>query len=82
MAPMIKRKRPMLRRIYRKNCRLCAQDVASVDYKDIEHVSRFITERGKIVPARLTGTCAKHQRKVAMAVKQARYMALIPYVAV
>jgi small subunit ribosomal protein S18 len=52
-----------------------------VDYKDEDLLSRFITERGKIVPSRITGTCAPHQRKLSRAIKRARYLALVPYVA-
>lgn len=51
-----------------------------MDYKDAEMLSRFITERGKIVPSRITGTCAPHQRKLGRAIKRARYLALVPYV--
>ncbi len=64
-----------------KVCRLCADKVETIDYKDIERVARYVTERGKIIPSRLTGACAKHQRRLAVAIKRARYMALLPYVA-
>ncbi len=52
----------------------------AIDYKDLERLSRYVTDRGKIMPSRVTGTCAKHQRRLATAVKRARYMALLPYV--
>ena len=51
-----------------------------IDYKDIKLLSRFVTERGKMVPARVSATCAKHQRSVARAIKRARYLALMPFI--
>ena len=80
-----KRSRPtMLRRgfITKKPCRFCTEKSAAVDYKDLERLSRCVTDRGKIIPSRITGTCAKHQRMVQRAVKRARFMALLPYTAV
>lgn len=65
----------------RKTCRLCQEDVRDVDYKDLERVARYVTERGKIMPSRISGACARHQRHLAVAIKRARYMALLPYVA-
>ena len=65
----------------RKVCRLCTDRVEDVDYKDLDRLGRYVTERGKIMPSRITGTCAKHQRKLAVSIKRARYMALLPYVA-
>ena len=59
-------------------CQMCAGK--SVDYKDINIISKYINEKGKILPRRVTGACAKHQRHIAQQVKYARYMALIPYV--
>jgi small subunit ribosomal protein S18 len=64
----------------KKVCKFCAQKM-KIDYKDSETLRRFITERGKILPRRITGTCAKHQRALALAIKQARSIALLPYVA-
>ncbi|MDR2149443.1 MAG: 30S ribosomal protein S18 [Spirochaetaceae bacterium] len=61
-------------------CRFCTQK-QKIDYKDTEILRRFITERGKILPRRITGTCAKHQRAVAAAIKRARIIALLPFVA-
>lgn len=52
----------------------------TVDYKDEQLLSRFVTERGKIVPSRITGTCASHQRQLTRAIKRSRYLALLPYV--
>ena len=59
-------------------CQMCAGK--SVDYKDVTIVSKYINEKGKILPRRASGACAKHQRYIAMQVKRARFMALIPYV--
>jgi len=63
----------------KKVCRFCVQKLKA-DYKDADTLRRFITERGKILPKRITGTCAKHQRALAMAIKQARVIALLPFV--
>jgi small subunit ribosomal protein S18 len=64
----------------KKVCRFCMQKL-KLDYKDADALRRFITERGKILPRRITGTCAKHQRALALSIKQARSIALLPYVA-
>jgi len=69
-----------VRRWPKKVCRFCAEKVDEIDYKDLERLNRCVTERGKIIPSRLSGTCAKHQRRLAIAVKRARYMALLSYV--
>ncbi len=63
----------------RKVCRFCADKKAKVDYRDPNTLKFFITERGKIIPRRISGNCAYHQRKVAKAIKQARQIALMPY---
>ncbi|MEM1243920.1 MAG: 30S ribosomal protein S18 [Pseudomonadota bacterium] len=63
----------------RKRCRFTSQGVAEIDYKDIEVLRAFITETGKIVPSRITGTRAKYQRMLADAIKKARFLALLPY---
>jgi small subunit ribosomal protein S18 len=63
----------------RKYCRFTAEGIEQVDYKDIDLLKDFITETGKIVPSRITGTKAKYQRQLATAVKRARYLALLPY---
>ncbi len=63
----------------KKVCKFCAQKM-KIDYKDPETLKRFITERGKILPRRITGSCAKHQRSLAVAIKRARALAYIPYV--
>ncbi len=63
----------------RKYCRFTAEGIKEVDYKDLELLKTFISETGKIIPSRITGTKAKYQRQLAKAVKRARYLALIPY---
>ena len=65
----------------KKVCQFCVDKVESIDYKDVARLRRFISERGKIMPRRMTGTCAKHQRELAIAIKRARIVALLPYVA-
>ena len=71
----------IVRRIFvRRPCRFCTEKVDQVDYKDLERIGRYVTDRGKILPSRLTGTCAKHQRVLTRAIKRARFMALLPYV--
>ncbi|MEO0136563.1 MAG: 30S ribosomal protein S18 [candidate division WOR-3 bacterium] len=62
-----------------KKCRLCETNVKVIDYKDTALLKGYINERGKILAARLTGLCAKHQRKLAQAIKRAREIALLPY---
>ena len=63
----------------RKFCRFTAEGVQEIDYKDLEVLKQYITETGKIVPSRITGTEAKYQRQLATAIKRARYLALLPY---
>ena len=63
----------------RKYCRFTAEGITEVDYKDLDLLKAFITETGKIVPSRITGTKAKYQRQLSSAVKRARYLALLPY---
>jgi small subunit ribosomal protein S18 len=64
----------------RKVCAFCADKTAEIDYKDVARLRRFLSERAKILPRRITGNCAKHQRELTIAVKRARHIALIPYV--
>jgi small subunit ribosomal protein S18 len=64
----------------RRTCRVCDNKEIYIDYKDEKRLSRFISEQGKIIPKRITGTCAKHQRQLVQAVKRARHLALIPFV--
>jgi len=63
----------------RKFCRFTAEGVSEIDYKDIETLKGYITETGKIVPSRITGTKAKYQRQLSTAIKRARFIALLPY---
>ncbi|MDY6407929.1 MAG: 30S ribosomal protein S18 [Pseudomonadota bacterium] len=65
---------------HKKTCPFCAEGIDEIDYKDIKLLSRFVTERGKMVPGRVSATCAKHQRSVSRAIKRARYLALMPFV--
>lgn len=65
----------------RKRCPFTAAGIKEIDYKDINTLTQFITERGKILPRRITGVSAFHQKKLAKAIKQARYIALLPFVA-
>ena len=62
-----------------KFCYYCVEKHEKVDYKDVEKLRKYISERGKIIPRRVTGNCAKHQRLLTEAIKRARYMALLPY---
>jgi small subunit ribosomal protein S18 len=63
----------------RKVCRFCADKSLAVDYKDVRTLQSFITEGGKVVPSRTSGNCAKHQRQLAVAIKRARILALLPF---
>ncbi len=64
----------------RRTCRFCDSKEIYIDYKDDKKLARFISEQGKIIPKRITGTCAKHQRQLVTAIKRARHLALIPFV--
>ena len=64
----------------RKICRFCVDNDLEISYKTPKALRQFITERGKIIPRRITGTCAKHQRQLTVAIKQARQIALLPFV--
>jgi small subunit ribosomal protein S18 len=63
----------------RKVCRFCADKTLTIDYKDSQLLKYFITDRGKIIPRRISGNCAKHQRKVALSIRRSRMIALMPY---
>jgi small subunit ribosomal protein S18 len=63
----------------KKFCKLCLEKVPHVDYKDDKRLTRFVTDRGKIVPRRISGTCARHQKQITLAVKRARVLALLPF---
>lgn len=71
----------MIQKVKIKKCRFCSGDQKSntADYKDVAFIKQFTTERGKILPRRITGTCARHQRMIARAVKRARHAALVPF---
>ena len=73
-------RRPRGRKPRRKVCQFCVEKVQHIDYKDDMRLRRFTSERGKILPRRMTGTCAKHQRQLSTAIKRARTIALMPYV--
>ncbi len=76
--PKFRKKRNFFHR--RKVCRFCADTSIKIEYKEPKTLRYFITERGKIIPRRISGTCAKHQRALTVAIKQARTIALLPYV--
>ena len=72
-------RRPRGRKPRRKVCTFCVDKIQHIDYKDIARLRRFTSERGKILPRRMSGTCAKHQRQLSTAIKRARQIALLPY---
>ena len=65
----------------KKVCQFCSDKTETIDYKDVDKLRKYVTERGKILPKRITGTCATHQREVTRAIKRARIVALLPYTA-
>jgi small subunit ribosomal protein S18 len=74
------KKRDALLPMRKKVCRFCADKNRVIDYKEVKLLESFIRERGKILPSRVSGNCAKHQRKITEAVKKARFISLLPYV--
>lgn len=74
--------RPAMRtnRRRKKVCAFCADGIEEIDYKDVVRLRKFISERAKILPRRISGTCAKHQRQLTTAIKRARHVALLPYI--
>lgn len=64
----------------KKVCNFCAEKSEMIDYKDVIKLRKYVSERSKILPRRITGTCAKHQRELTLAIKRARHIALIPYI--
>lgn len=72
-------KKPFKRAPRRKVCAFCQEKVETIDYKDTARLKKYIAESGKILPRRMTGTCAKHQRTLAYAIKRARVVALLPF---
>ncbi|MBU1888236.1 MAG: 30S ribosomal protein S18 [Candidatus Omnitrophica bacterium] len=76
-----KKKRGTKDKFFKKKfCKFCADKIDTADYKDVIKLKRFVTEQGKILPNRITGNCASHQRVVAAAIKRARHVALLPFV--
>ncbi len=71
----------MAEKARKKVCGFCVDKVENIDYKDIARLRRYMSERGKILPRRVTGTCARHQRELTVAIKRARHLALLPYTA-
>ena len=67
------------RKSRKKVCAFCVDKIEAIDYKDISRLRRFVSERAKILPRRVTGTCARHQRELTVAIKRARYLSLLPY---
>lgn len=76
---MFDRKRGGFKR--KKVCQFCADKTETIDYKDVDKLRKYVTDRGKILPKRITGNCAVHQREVTTAIKRARIVALLPYTA-
>ena len=72
---------PRQRKIKKKVCMFCADKNLVIDYKDADKLKKFVSEKGKILPRRVTGLCAKHQREVTVAIKRARQIALLPFIA-
>jgi small subunit ribosomal protein S18 len=72
-------RRPRGRKPRRKVCQFCVDKVQTIDYKDTPRLRRFMSERSKILPRRMTGNCAKHQRQLSTAIKRARHIAILPY---
>lgn len=64
----------------RKVCRFCADRIETIDYKDVARLRNYVSERAKILPRRVTGTCARHQRELTVAIKRARQIALMPFI--
>lgn len=79
MAPPSDRRDGRPKRSNRKVCAFCVERIDYIDYKEVSRLRRFLSERGKILPRRITGTCAKHQRPLTHALKRARSIALLPF---
>ena len=83
MATVGARKKAALRRrkrfLRKKICRFCADKILLIDYKDVRRLRNLITERGKIIPRRISGNCARHQRQLTVAIKRSRHLALMPF---
>ena len=72
-------RRPRGRKPRRKVCQFCVEKAEHIDYKDVQKLRKYVTEKGKMLPRRMTGVCAKHQRMLAEAIKRARIVALLPF---
>jgi len=70
---------PRMRRMKKKVCSFCIDKVETIGYKDVGRLRKFISERGKILPRRISGNCAKHQRQLTISIKRARHIALLPF---
>ena len=68
------------RKSRKKGCAFCMDKIENIDYKDVPRLKRYLSDRAKIIPRRVTGTCARHQRQLTVAVKRARHLAFLPYV--
>ncbi len=79
MAENVERSMRPARKSRRKVCAFCVDHIDSIDYKDVARLRRFMSERAKILPRRVTGTCAHHQRELTVAIKRARQIALLPF---
>jgi small subunit ribosomal protein S18 len=79
-VPVMPRRKRKQFYVRRKVCRFCLDSGLAIDYKDVNTLRQFITERGKIIPRRISGNCARHQRQVTRAIKQARLLSLVPYI--
>ncbi|MDD2702865.1 MAG: 30S ribosomal protein S18 [Candidatus Omnitrophica bacterium] len=79
---VVKKREGRMMQARKKFCRFCSGKVKSINYKDLKTLETFVKERGRIVSARISGNCAKHQRQLAAAIKRARFLALVPYVRV
>jgi len=82
MAREERMERPSYRKFFppkRKFCRFCQRNIRDIEYKNVDILKKYVPERGKIAPRRVTGTCSYHQRKLATAIKRARLMAMLPY---
>lgn len=75
----VRRPNGKMRRSKRKVCAFCVDKAESIDYKDVAKLRKYVTERGKILPRRISGTCAKHQRQLTDAIKRSRNIALLPF---
>ncbi len=83
MAREQRRDRPSYKKYFppkRKVCRFCERNIRDIDYKKVDILRRYSSERGKITPRRVTGTCSYHQRKLGVAIKRARLLAMLPYI--